>query len=147
MQDPTKTIKDLLDSASWTLSSPIARANITFRIGPPNDPKTRFTKGPISLEVDNTMGYPTKSTLSRSQVRRVITVDLWYLIKPATNAETARGHIFEMLEMINTILLANQRSASGLRLTYVGPDRKLDQLEDQVLRRQIDVVCLYEIAS
>ena len=144
MQDPVKTIKDLLNTGWIDDDSALDKDNITWRFGPPENPLTRFQDKEISFEF-NSYGLPRKKrTKARAQGRRVVMMDCWLRLRPADVRETFQGYKQTIADKVDTLVAASETSATGLDLIYVyGDPRNLDA--DDCMRIQIEIICIYQV--
>lgn len=145
MQDPVKTIKDVLNTNWINDASVLDKDVITWRFGPPEDPKTRFNEFDISMEFDFLTAPREKRSLARSVVRKVVTVDIWMHIDADDVLETMFTAMQTAADKVDSVIKANQRSLTNLDLAHVGPERNLDRPEDKYLRRQFEIVCQYQV--
>ena len=144
MQDPVKTIKDLI-YAGWDLAGVLTKTKMAWCYGPPSDPTARFKDYGFSLEFDDMTEPRRKKTLSRNRAQRIVTVDFWIKMRPDSNRETLRGYKQQFIDEVDSIVEAGERSATGLNFIYVGNGgRNLDEIEENVMRVQMEIVCVHQ---
>ena len=145
MQDPVKTIKELLYDNWFDDDSDLDRDDITWRFGPPDNPANRFNDHKMSFEFDSMTGTRRKRTLSRSQARRIVTVDFWKSKSIEEIREDLKTLIQGMVDKLDTIITANEREATDLDFIYVGAGpRNLDKVDEGYVRAQLEIVCVYQ---
>jgi len=144
MQDPVKTIKELLYDG-WFTSGDFDRDDITWRFGPPENPANRFNDTELSFEFDDLTEARRKRTLARSQARRIVTVDLWMQLNPDSDRETLKTDRQTIVDKVDTIIEANETAATNLDFVYVGAGpRNLDKVDEGYVRAQMEIVCVHQ---
>lgn len=145
MQDPVKTIKELLYDSWFDDDSVLDRDDITWRFGPPVNPANRFNDHEMSFEFDDMAEPRRKRTLTRTQARRVITADFWMQANPDSDRETLKTNMQSIVDKVDTIIAANERSATDLDFVYVGAGpRNLDRIDEGYVRAQMEIICVHQ---
>lgn len=145
MQDPVKTIKELLYDNWFDDDSNLDRDDITWRFGPPENPANRFNDQEASFEFDTMTESRRKRTLVRSQARRIVTVDFWKSVNPDSDREDLKTLIQDMADKVDSIVSTNERVATDLNFIYVaaGP-RNLDRIDEGYVRAQMEIICVHQ---
>ena len=145
MQDPVKTIKELLYDNWFDDDSELDRDDIAWRFGPPDNPMNRFNDHEMSFEFDSMTGMRRKRTLARSQAKRIVTIDFWKSMSIEDDREDLKTLIQSMVDRVDVIVTANERAATDLDLIYVGAGpRSLDRVDEGYVRTQLEMVCVHQ---
>lgn len=144
MQDPVKTIMDLIE-AGWELTDAgLKKADITWRQGDPEDLTTRFMAKKISAEFSFMTIPKDKRSLIRSRARAIVTADFWMLVTPEKTSDDMYEDRRKVIDEFEEIVAANERIATDLDLVYTVAIRNLDRERDRIVRTQFELVCLYQ---
>jgi hypothetical protein len=139
------TIKDNL-STDWALEEDLNADNIEFRSFAPSDPSLRFKSKTISIEVKRLTAPRLKHSLARAKVNHIITCDVW--LKPhfwdESKFETNEDNMESIVDEIVRIIKADQTSLAGIQFAYVSNETCLNEMENKVLRTQVQVTCITE---
>jgi len=143
MQSPTITIMGLLNSASWTATNP-AKTDIAWSLGKPEDPTTRFNTKMISAEFSFLTVPKEKRSLIRSRAHAIVTADFWQDITPEKTMAAMFATRQNIIDEVEALIEANERTLTGLDFAYVAVIRNLDRESERYLRTQFEIVCLYQ---
>ena len=144
MQDPVKTIKELLHDG-WFTSDILDRDDITWRFGPPVNPANRFNDAEMSFEFSDLTEMRRKRTLARSKASRVVTADFWMRSNPDSDRETLKTNMQTMVDKVDTLITASETSATNLDFVYVGAGpRNLDRVDEGYVRAQMEIICVHQ---
>lgn len=144
MQDPVKTIKELLYDG-WFTSGDYDRDDITWRFGPPENPANRFNDQERSFEFNDLTEVRRKRTLSRSKATRIVTVNLWTQLNPDSDREELKTDTQTIVDKVDTLITASETGATDLDFIYVGAGpRNLDRVDEGYVRAQMEIVCVHQ---
>ena len=147
MQEVTKTVLALLEN-NWTLTGDLNKTKIIFRRGEPDNLQTRFAERNISIEVVKSVRPIKKRVLKRSESFEMFNINLWLLVKPLSDKRinTLSDARQSMEDLIEDIILANQRSATNIK--FIKPSNVIypDNLKEEppVLRAVMTFIAHYE---
>lgn len=145
MQDPVKTIKELLYDDWFDDGSVLNRDDITWRFGPPKNPANRFNDAEMSFEFNDLAEPRRKRTQARTQARRAVTVDFWMQANPDAERETLKTNMQTMVDKVDALIAAAETSATDLDFIYVGAGpRNLDRVDEGYVRSQMEIICVHQ---
>jgi len=144
MQDPIKTIKDILHD-QWSIDDKgLTKDDITWRFGSPEDLTTRFNERIITAEFSALTTPKEKRSLIRAIARKIVTADFWMLVDPVGDIEAMSGDKQKIIDEVEELIKLNERTAAGLDLIYVSLHRNLDRMSERTMREQFEIVCQYQ---
>lgn len=146
-----KNILDVLDDVSnWDLAGEYEHRRIKFRREEPMDLSDRFIDKEISIEVCKGGNPRDQKSLARILNFEIVNIHVWMIIRPQSDEryQVLLDGRQLITEKIDTIILANQRSVSGIK--YIA-SRKWDypraidvrEIPDS-LHSVNELVCHYE---
>ena len=146
MQDVAKTIIEQLET-DWNLTDTLAKAQVTFRRDEPANLSTRFMPKKISIETAKFTVPYRKRTLNRSEVNEIVTLTVWFLVAPKTDAQITviNDKKQEVIDEIRRIIKLRQRSMTDIRLSFASQERHINSLDDESpnMRVIISIKCKY----
>jgi len=144
MQDPVKTVKDIIEGG-WELTDVGLKAtDITWRQGAPEDMTTRFMAKTISAEFSFLTIPKDKRSLIRARAHMIVTADFWMLVTPNKTSDDMYADRRKIIDEVEEIVAANERIMTDLDLVYIAAIRRLDRESDRIVRTQFELVCLYQ---
>ena len=144
MQDPIKTIKDILYDGWAVNDRGLEKENITWRVGAPEDPTTRFNERIITAEFNALTTPKEKHSLIRAIARKIVTADFWMLVDPIGDTETMSGDKQKIIDEVERLIVLHELNATDLDLIYVLLHRNLDRMSERTMREQFEILCQYQ---